>query len=72
MPAPADLEPPKGLGLGLGLGFRLWSGWSGPKCKVEIDHTPSAQSFLQDAPAQRGSTTVAHVGQITYITIYVI
>ena len=44
--APVDLEPPKGLKLGLGLGFRLRSGWSGPTCKAEIDHTPPAQSFL--------------------------
>ena len=36
----ADLEPPKelGVGVGLGLGLRLGSGWSGPTCKVEIDH----------------------------------
>ena len=63
--APANLEPrqriepPKELGLGLGVGFgvglRLESGWSGPTCKVEIDHTPPHllhKGFLQDAPAQ--------------------
>ena len=46
--APADLEPPRGLelGLGLGLGLRLGSVWSGPTCKVEIDHTPPEQSFF--------------------------
>ena len=30
----ADLEPPKRLGLGLNMG----RGWSGPMCKIEIDH----------------------------------
>ena len=31
--------PPNGLALGLGLGLDLGSAWSGPTCKVEIDHT---------------------------------
>ena len=49
--APADLEAPRGLGLGLGLlGSGLGSGWSEPMYKVEIDHTRSAQSFLQTSP----------------------
>ena len=44
--APADLvpasSPPKGSGIGLVtvtvVGLRLGSGWSGPTCKVEIEH----------------------------------
>ena len=53
--APADLEPPKGLGLGLGFGLRLGSGWSGPTCRVEIDHIRPAQSFVPTSPAHRAS-----------------
>ena len=52
MTAPADLEPPKGLGLGLGSGLGL--SWSGSTCKVEIDGTRPAQSFVQDAAAHSG------------------
>ena len=53
MTAPADLEPPEGLGFGFGLvlGSGLGLGWSGSTCKVGIDVTHSAQSFLQDAAA---------------------
>ena len=36
---------PKGLGLGFGFGFGLGSGLSGPRCKVEIDHTRPAQNL---------------------------
>ena len=46
MAAPANLESPKGLGSGLALG----SGWSGPTCKVLIDHTRLAQSFVPTSP----------------------
>ena len=40
----ADLEPPKGKEFGFGFGLGLGSGWSGPTCKVENDHT----SFCAD------------------------
>ena len=56
--APAHLEPPKGSGLGLGLGLGLGSGlglgWSGSTCKVGIDGTRPAHSFVQDAAAHSG------------------
>ena len=52
---PADLEPPKALGLGLGLGSGLGLGWSGSTCKVEIDDTRPAQSFVQGATAHTRS-----------------
>ena len=47
---PCQPRAPQRVRVGLGLG----SSWSGPTCKVEIDHTP-AQTFLQGAPAHRGS-----------------
>ena len=61
MAAPADLGPPKGLGLGLvlrlglGLGLGLWSDWSGPTCKTEIDYTRPAQFFVPSSPAHNQS-----------------
>ena len=42
MNTPGDLEPPKGLGFGARVWARvmgLGSGWPGPTCKAEIDHT---------------------------------
>ena len=56
MAAHADLEPPKGLEFELGLG--LGSGWSRPTCKVEIDHTRPAQSFLPTSPAHNQNRTI--------------
>ena len=56
--APFDLKPPQGwLSLGLGLA----SGWSGPMCKVEIDHSRPAQSFflVPTSPAHRWSRSGA-------------
>ena len=52
---PANLKPPKGLGLRFGIGMGLGSGWSGPTCKVEIDDTHPAQSFVPTSPAHRKS-----------------
>ena len=54
--APAGLEPPTRFGLGLG------SDWSGPTCKVEIDHTRPAQSFVPTSPAHNQS----HIGRVFY------
>ena len=54
--APAGLEPPKGSAFGLGLG--LGSGWSGPTCKLEIDHTRPAKVFVLTNPAHSGSRQV--------------
>ena len=31
------------------------SGWSGPTCEVEIDHTRPAQTFVPTSPAHNGS-----------------
>ena len=53
MTAPADFEPPKGFGFGLGSDLGL--DWSGSTCKVEIDDTRPAQSFVQDAAAHSES-----------------
>ena len=57
--APADLELPRGLGSGLRLG--LWSGGSGPTCKVEIDGTSTARSCVQAAPVHGGSPRRLHL-----------
>ena len=62
--APADLEPPKGLGLGLGFGLRLGSGWSGPTCRVEIDHIRPAQSFVPTSPAHNDRGAPSNFGGV--------
>ena len=48
-------SPLQRVGLGLGLG----SGWSGPTCRVEIDDTRPAQSFVPTRPAHHQKLFVA-------------
>ena len=68
--APTDLEPPKGSVLGVVLGFGLGSGWSGPTCKAEIDHTRPAQSFVPTSHAHNPSPKI-QVGSFSNSTWHV-
>ena len=47
---PCPIRPRVPLGLGFGLG----SGWSGPMCKIEMDHSRPEQSFVPTSPDRDG------------------